>query len=369
MTAFVIPAADLHEAAGWASRIIPSRPAVPVMGGLILDARDDGSLTISGYDFDTAVSVTVPVIVTSAGRSLVSGKLLAGVAAAASKAKGDVRFAADAATATVTAGRSEWSLPLMPVEDYPRLPELGAAVGAIEAGSLRRAIGRALTAAGKDDTLPMLTGVRIESDAETLTFTATDRFRVATTDVEWKPAGDDPVGVLVPASLLDQAARAVGYDSDMVGIYAGDGGFGVASDTHSVIGRLLDVQFPQWRRLIPDGRDRYAMLNVSALSRAVEQVMAMADGQIVVEFDGADATVTAGGDDRGRARAVASLHELVGEPMTAAFNPVFLRDALAGLGADRAMCVLGSTSNRPVLFLPDGDDSYKHLLMPVRLPG
>lgn len=372
MTTFTVTGADLNDAAAWASRVIPPHPAVPVLGGLVLAATDTG-LTVSGYDYDTAVAVNIPASTTEPGRMLLSGRLLAGIAAATVKGSRkpvNVTFTIDGTTALVTAGTSEWRLPTLPIDDYPQLPQLGDPVATVNAADLRRAVGRVTTAVGRDDTIPMLTGVKLEGTGDALTLTGTDRFRIATADIDWATTADAELAALTPAALLEHAARAFRSDTDQVAIYHTDGGIGFATDTHRIIGRLLDAEFPRWQQLMIHDPQHHVTVDVAELSRAIDQVLVVVDRvpQVILDFRADLVEVTAGSEDYSKARADAPVLELAGTPMVIGVNPGYLRDALATAGTEQVRIHFGATGLKPMMVTPVGDDRYRHLLMPVRLP-
>lgn len=366
MPEFTITGSDLHAAAAWASRAIPNRPIAPVLSGLLLDAGDH--LTVSGYDYDTAVTATAPATTTRPGRTLLSGRLLAEIA---KTVRGDrtVTITCTDATATAREGRAEWTMPTLPVDDYPALPDLGDPAGHVDAGMLRHAVAQVTGAAGRDDTLPMLTGVKLEATPDHITLAATDRFRLATTTIPW--AGTTSLGVLAPAALLDLAVRAFRNDTDKVNIHHSPAGLGFATDTHRIVGRLLDAQFPRWQQLLPATVTRYALLDRGELVDAITKASVAAGRaqQIVLAFTADTVEVSAAGDDN-KARADAQLVELVGDPITVAVNADYLRAALDGADGERVRIALGDAPRKPIMVTPDGaGDGYRHLVMPVNLPG
>ncbi|MFC5996906.1 DNA polymerase III subunit beta [Pseudonocardia hispaniensis] len=366
MTGLIVSAADLHEAAGWAARAVATRPHVPVLGGLLIEVADD-KLTVSGYDYETCLSATISATVTTPGRLLVSARLLSDVAAKLGK-QSNVEITADGARLTVREGRSEWRLPLLPVEDYPQLPGLGESVGTVDAGVLRAAVAAVVPAAGRDDSLPMLTGVRVESDGDRIALAATDRFRLATTTIGWSPAGEASLELLVTPRLLDAAVKAT--PSGPLAVHHDGGNLGFATESHRLVGRLLDVEFPRWRQLLPTDLSRYAVVDTAGLAEAAAKVAVVTDrvAQVRLAVDTDRIVVSAGGDDTGSAQADTLVHELVGDPIIVGVNPAYLADALKACGAERVRVCFGANPNRPMLLLPDSDDSaHRHLLMPVRL--
>lgn len=364
MTAFTIPAIRLAEAAGWVERLVPARPADPVLAGVVVDADEDG-LTLSAYDYSTAGTVHVAAAaVSEPGRLLVSAKLLSAIARTAPKTS-TLEVRVEGGQLWLSAGRSEWQVPLLPIDDYPRLPELGDPVGLFATDNLTAALARVLPAAGRDDTIPMLTGVRVESDGDQVTFTCTDRFRLATTDIPWSNHGDNTLDLLVPATLMAQAARAFGGGGDTVTVTASSAGFGLSTDTHQITGRLLDATFPRWRPLVGRDDEHYADVDVPGLRAALDQVAVYGDGTLRLDVTADMLVLSVAGDDKS-ARADAAVVELAGEPMSAGISPTYLRDALDSVGVDVARVFLGGP-RKPLLFTPGGDH-VRHLVMPIRLP-
>src|SRR6202012_2553308 len=148
-------------------------PAVPVLAGLLLSV-DDTSLTISSFDLEASTRITVEVNVGTTGQALVSGRLLAEITR--SLPPHPVDIALDGARLTISCASARFTLPTMPVEDYPRLPEMPTTAGKIEGSLFATAVAQAAVAAGRDDTLPMLTGVRLEVVGGKVTLARTGRY-------------------------------------------------------------------------------------------------------------------------------------------------------------------------------------------------
>lgn len=369
---------ELADAVAWVARSLPSRPPVPVLGGVLLDAGADGgsdSLTVSGFDYEVSATVGVPATVADGGRTLVSGRLLADITKALPARP--VEIAVDGARASITCGSAKFSLPTMPVEDYPQLPAQPEFAGEIAGETFAQAVSQVAVAAGRDDTLPMLTGMRVEISGDTLTLVATDRFRLAMREFGWKPVeGLADAAVLAPARTLADAAKSLGAGGGavQVGLAGGEGLLGLSGSRRFTTTRLLDAEFPPYRQLLPSQYTSRAVLGVSALTDAIKRVSLVAERGTQVRLEFADGTLrlSAGGDDEGSAEEELPV-DYEGEPVIIAFNPTYLVDGLGALHADRAELTF-TTPNRPALIKPadeNGDvvPGYLYLLMPVRLPG
>jgi DNA polymerase-3 subunit beta len=344
------------------------------------------------------------------GRALVSGRLLADITRSLPPHPVDVTV--DGPRATLTCGNARFSLPTMSAEDYPQLPEMPPIVGELAPEVFARAVSQVAVAAGRDDTLPMLTGIRVEIDGPSLTMAATDRFRLAVREFTWEPGEDgptsgegEPTAILAPAKTLSEAAKTLtsGGSKIELALGRGDGLLGLAGGGRRSTTRLLDAEFPRYRQLLPKEHTSAAVVDIAPLVEAIKRVSLVAERgtQVRLEFEEGSLRLTAGGDDEGSAEEQLPC-SFAGEPLTIAFNPGYLLDGLGALGSDAAHLSF-TTPSRPALLrpaaapgegggagevevdeagatavepgpggdaeLPEPRPGYLYLLMPVRLPG
>lgn len=384
---FRVAREDFAESVAWVARSLPSRPPVPVLGGVLLVADDDG-LTVSGFDYEVSAQMRVAAEVAGPGQVLVSGKLLADITKALSNKPVDVSL--DGSRVLISCGSAKFSLPTMPVEDYPQLPEVPEQSGEITVDVFAEAVAQVAVAAGRDDTLPMLTGVRVEIEGPQVVLAATDRFRLAVRHIEWQPARTDiETSVLIPARTLSEAAKTLGASDAPVQLSLGtgtgaDGLLGIVSAGRRTTTRLLDAEFPKFRQLLPKEHTSIATLEVSTLTDAIKRVALVAErgAQVRLEFSDDGLLLSAGGDDAGRAEEWLPA-DFRGEALTIAFNPGYLLDGLSALHSERVTFGF-TTSSRPAVLLPASEEEpealesgayaalaspFTYLLMPVRLPG
>jgi DNA polymerase III subunit beta len=379
---------DFADAVAWVARNLPTRPTVPVLAGVLLTGSDDG-LKISGFDYEVSAEVQVAAEIASPGSVLVSGRLLSDITRALPAKPVDVSV--EGTRASLTCGSARFSLPTMAVEDYPALPALPEDTGVISSELFAEAIGQVAVAAGRDDTLPMLTGIRVEISGEKVVLAATDRFRLAVRELTWstESAGIE-AAVLVPAKTLAEAAKAGADGADVhLSLGAGsavgkEGLLGIRSDGKRSTTRLLDAEFPKFRQLLPAEHTAIATVGVAEITEAIKRVALVADrgAQVRMEFADDVLRLSAGADDVGRAEEDLAV-DFSGDPLTIAFNPTYLTDGLGSLHSERVTFGF-TTPSRPAVLRPSGEDDgsvgasgpfpaaqtdYVYLLMPVRLPG
>jgi DNA polymerase-3 subunit beta len=366
----------LADAVAWTAKSLPNRPSVPVLAGVMMRVTE-GQLNVSGFDYEVSSQVTVDVQGDADGAALVSGRLLAEITKALPAKPVDI--AAVGSHLELVCGSARFTLPTMPVEDYPTLPDMPDSAGTIDAAEFASAVAQVAIAAGRDETLPMMTGVRLELNGSSLAMLATDRYRLAMREMQWRPENPDvSINALVPARTLADTAKTLGPLGGEVTMAlahggAGEGMIGFVGGARRTTSRLLDgANYPPVRSLFPASHNAEARVSVAALNEVVRRVALVADRTtpVLLSFSDEGLVVEAGGTEEARA-SEAMEAAFTGEPLTIGFNPQYLLDGLAALGSPTAMLSFVDAF-KPAVISPAGEDGeivpgYRYLIMPIRV--
>lgn len=382
---------DLSDAVAWVARSLPTKNTQPVLRAVVITADDNG-LEFAGFDYEVSSRVRIGAEVDQPGRIAVAGKLLADIVS--NLPAKPVEVTTEGNKMKLKGGSAKFELPLMSLDDYPQLPELPEVTGEIAPAALTAAVTQVASAAGRDDTLPMLTGIHMEIAGNHLKLTATDRFRLALRSLEWQPAGaDTEAKLLIPAkTLLDNARTLDTHIDEPVQIAVGgtgnvgaEGLFGLRTGNRETTTRMLDADFPNVAPLLPKAHTSIATVEVAPLVESIRRVSLVADrnAQIRLHFREGELALHASGADSGEAQETLPAAFTGADELLIAFNAGYLRDGLSVIGTDRVM--FGFTeASRPAIMIPepeelpeanaDGtfptpDTFFTYLLMPVRLPG
>ncbi|WP_066375634.1 DNA polymerase III subunit beta [Herbidospora mongoliensis] len=354
----------LAEAVGWCARVLPTRPALPVLTGLLLDAS--GGLRISAFDYDVSARADVDAAVAEPGQVLLPGRVLAEIVRSL---PGEVVDITTSGTeAVLTCGSAEFGLLTMPADDFPILPPMPAKVGAIGGGLFASAVAQVAVAASRDNTLPMLTAIRIDTDGVNMTMAATDRYRIAARDFLWHPEAETAnQGAMIPAKVLVDVAKSLRAGEVSVCLGGNVAGFESAGKSTTV--RLLDEQFIDYRARLTGNWGITATVGVQPFLEAIRRVALVSGSNSAVRlsFSQGQVLIQAAGDEIGRGAEVMAA-ELDGDDILIAFQPHFLLEGLAGVETEQAVLHLESPT-RPALITDAGDDpAFRYLVMSLRLP-
>jgi DNA polymerase-3 subunit beta len=370
---FIVEPTELVDAVNWVARSLSSRPIKPELLGIMIDV--DTSITLTGSDLETSTKAILKADISTKGKVLVPGRLLAEIAR--SLPNKPITFNLDGTRVLVTAGAAKFTLPTLSVSEYPNLPELPETAGVIPSDVFANAVNQVAIAAGKDDSLPTLTGVHIEINKNTIVLAATDRYRLAVRELNWQAKTPDiEINTLVRARTLSDAAKSLTVHSQVTLALSQSTSneklIGFLSELKTMTSRTLDGVFPPFKHLLPSESIAQATIEVAPFLDSVRRVALVTDKTVPLRliFSGKTLQLEAGaGED---AQATEELDIVYnGEEINIAFNPQYLTDGLQAIGTPFVQIDFTGASKPAVLsgkHEANGvkDASYKYLLMPMR---
>ena len=371
---FVIEQNRLVDVVNWVSRSLSTRPIQTALLGIVIEA-EGGKVTLSGSDLETASRASTEAEIATPGKVLVPGKLLADISR--SLPNKPVTIQLDGTRVLVNAGSAKFTLPLLPINEYPNLPEMPETLGSIDAENFAHAVAQVASAAGKDDSLPSLTGIHVEVNGENITMAATDRYRLAVRELTFSPArpNTEAVALIRARTLIDATktlASAKNVNISLAPTTSNDRLAGFQSDSKSTTTRLLDGTFPPYRHLIPQESLTTTVIEVAPFLDAVRRVALVTDKTIPLKltFAGNSVTLEAGGGDEAQANEVFEIQK-TGEDLNIAFNPNYLLDGLHAVSAPYAQISFNTSGKAAILMGKQSLDgptieNFRYLLMPTK---
>jgi DNA polymerase-3 subunit beta len=354
----------LVEALGSAGRAVSNRGgAMPVLSGIRAQLTGN-ALQLTGSDTDLTIEVAITVNGESDGVVVLPGKLAGEIVRALPP--GAVVVDIDEEEATIISGRAEFTIRILPAEEYPRLPEPTGDPLTIDASNLALALKQVVTAASSDDARPILTGVLLAAEEGGLRLVATDSYRLAVRDLPGAAVLSEGQQVLVPSRALSELARVLaGAENVELRLGERDASFQVG--TIRLTTRLIEGEFPNYRGLIPATYPNRLTVGREALLEAVRRVKLMAREatpvRMVMRTDGLELVAIT--QDVGQAHEELDA-KYEGTELTVAFNPEYLLDGIEVTLGDEVVVSTLDALKPAVIRSTDGGD-FLYLLMPVRV--
>jgi DNA polymerase-3 subunit beta len=357
---------SLVEALGTASRAVSNRLAMPVLSGVLV-VTEGNQLTVTGTDGDLSIKVGLEVIGVEDGTAVIPARLATDITR--SLEPGAVTVEASNDQVEISAARSQFSLRAYPALEFPSV-SIGSEVSTqVPAGILAEGLRQVVRASSNDDARPLLTGVLLTTAAGPVRLVATDSYRLALRDLEGASdvfGGED---ILVPARALSELQRLISPgDEGTVGVTTTSSEITFHIGAVAISTRLIAGTYPDYRQLIPESYPNRLHLGKETLLSALRRVrLLVKDNTTPVRLSmrngGVDLKVTSQEVGEG-AEAVDGDYQ--GEDLTIAFNPAYLIDGIEAVAGDEVI-IESSDATRPATIRSGEADSYRYLLMPVRV--
>jgi DNA polymerase III subunit beta len=348
------------------ARAVSTRSSVQVLLGVLLRA-EEGRLHLAATDMELSLRASLDADIQGEGAAVVPGRLLVDLVRLLPEGDVIIEHKPEEGSVHIECGSARYTLNGYSVEDFPRLPEVELApLHAVDRPALLATVARVSRAASRDESRPVLTGILVRFEGGRVVMAATDSYRLSVKETELE--GDAPeLEAIVPARALTELSRIAGSgDTIDLGVHENQVVFG--ADGVWLTTRRIDGQFPNYKQLLPEQFEHEVTLSRAELLDVVRRsaVLAVRNTPLRLRFAEGEVTVSVQSQDVGEA------HETLpaafeGEPLEIGFNAEYLRDGVDSIEGDEVTLKLISPL-RPGL-VTGADDSFRYLIMPIRLPN
>ncbi|MFN7715731.1 MAG: DNA polymerase III subunit beta [Pseudanabaenaceae cyanobacterium] len=362
------------------SRAVASRPSHPILANIYLHADTEHQLLgLKAFDLSLGIQVSFPAEVQESGAFTLPAKLLNDIVSRLPDEDVSIVIDQDSSMAMLTCGSGRYQLHGLPVEEFPELPEISDAgqLTYLPVEALISGLNGTLFATSTDEGKRVLTGVRLVANGETLEFAATDGHRlsvVETNFLEVDDASDAPVAttmeVTIPARALRELEKVLNQQTEgAIAVRFDEANMIFHSANQTLVSRLLDGSYPNYRQLIPNRFERQVAVDRKLLISALERIGVLDQkGNIVkVTIDANAQEIALSVDSPDVATGKESLPAQVsGEDMEIAFNVKYLLEGLKAISGSEVHLQL-NTPTSPVILTPISAMKMTYLLMPVQI--
>jgi DNA polymerase-3 subunit beta len=354
----------LVEALGTAGRAAAGRgTSLPVLSGVKVELSGD-QLRLTGTDLELTISVQIAVAGDGDGIVVLPGRLASDIVRALPAGSVSVEVADE--EARISAARSEFSLRVLPADEFPRLTEASGDPVTLGGAELAAALTQVVRAASSDDARPILTGVLLAAEAGGLRLVATDSYRLAIRDLPGTTVLSEGQHVLVPSRALQELARLLSGDDELaVRLGEREASFEVGGTRLTTV--LIEGEFPPYERLIPQAQPNRLTVGREVLLEALRRVKLLAREatpvRLAMSDDGLELVAVT--QDVGQAHESLDA-KFEGSDLTVAFNPEYLLQGVEVAPGDEVTIETIDALKPALLRVPDHPE-FLYLLMPVRV--
>jgi DNA polymerase III subunit beta len=356
----------LVDCLGIVNKAVSSRSSIQVLSGVLVEARDDG-IVLSATDMEISIRASLVGQVERAGSLVVPARIAGDIARSLPQGEVTIEQRPGETQVEIRAGESLFDLHSLPAVDFPQLPTFTGDRFTVGRVAFLETVDRVAPSASRDETRPVLTGVLVHLAKHSVRMVATDSYRLSVKETPLESSVSGSFEAILPARTLLELSRIAGGVTDQtIAVLATENQMLFEVAGVSLISRLIDGQFPNYRQLIPETFDYEVAVDHDELLEAVRRIglLAQKNAPLRLHFSSNTLTVSAESQDVGKAHETIPI-QYSGEDLEIGFNPEFLEAGVASV-KESPVYLRFISPLRPGLVKGVGDD-FLYLVMPIRL--
>ncbi len=362
------------------SRGVSARSAIQLLGGILLEAEGE-AIRLSATDMEISIQTSAPAEIEEEGRVVIPARIFNDIVRSLPMGQFTLEHDASAGTVRLAAGENEYTIRAYAAEDFPQLPQFDEESSFTMLGEvLVETVEKVSRSYSRDETRPVLTGILISFEDSRVRMVTTDSYRLSIKESELATTFDDSREAIVPARAMQEVGRIFsGSDEEQIEVSLSENQALFRIGDVLLGTRLIDGNFPEYRRLLPTTFEREISVSREELIGTLRRVNLFAQRQtppvpVSLSFsEGAVEVIVRNGEIGEAHEKLAASSE---DEFHISFNPGYLLDGVSAVDSENVVFKLNE-SLKPGLIVPgseegngDGEEpDFLYLIMPMRDPS
>lgn len=370
-----ITQAQLAYGLGIVSRAVSPRSTLPVLNNILI-ATDEGRLRLSATNLELGITCWIGAEIEEEGSITIPARIFSDLVNALPGGKVSLSLTTRTQTLNIHCGTSNFDINGIDAQEFPPMPSPDLSTGVeLNVADFKEMIHQVGFAASSEEARPVLQGVLMEINENEISLAATDGFRISVRTAELSISQDNPVKVIIPARSLSELARiATDGNETVTMIVPPDRGQAIFHMKNAeLVTQLIEGNFPDYRAIIPRSFKTRTVISTNEFLKACRQAEIIArEGNYVIRLslqpqDGTPGTIefSTQSEEMGSGEVVVDAN-IEGPELLIAFNVRFLSEVLEVIGTPNTILETNA-NNTPGLLSPVGNDTFRHVIMPMHL--
>jgi len=366
---------QLAHGLGIVSRAVSPRSTLPVLSNILL-ATDEGRLRLSATNLELGITCWIGAQIEENGSITIPARMLGDLVTTLPDDKVELTLNTRTQSLNVHCGTSNFNIKGIDAQEFPPMPAPDLTSGVeLNVADFKDMIRQVSFAASTDEARPVLQGVMMSISDNEITLAATDGFRISVRTASLSNSISSPVKVNIPARSLSELARIAmdGEDRLTMVVPGGRGQVIFHLKDVELVSQLIEGNFPDYHAIIPRNFKTRSVLSTSEFLKACKQAEIIArEGNNVIRLniqphENAPGVVelSSQSEEMGSGQVVVDA-AIEGPELLIAFNVKYLSEVLGVINTPNTVLETNA-NNTPGLISPVGDQTFKHVIMPMHL--
>lgn len=359
---------ELVQALQIAGKALSNKPQMPILSGIYISAEEK-QIEIQATDYEMGTIIRIDADIEEEGKIVLAGRYLQEVVRRMPGDKINLKSNRDENTTIISSNTATFKLLNMEANDFPVLKQLqGNTCFTIKNNILADIINKTVFSCANDESRPVFTGCLLEIIEDNINMVATNTHRLSLKqeNLENNPGN---IGIIIPAKALNELSRLLISDiPENVIVNCSHNQISFTFDNVYLMSRLIEGNFPDYHRVIPESFQTRVTLQTEEFFMAVDRVSLISrvgDYNIVrLEFGGGQVLISSNNPEIGKAEETVSA-VIDGPDVNIAFNAKYIIDVLKNIDSEKFYFSLNESLN-PAAIRQENDDSFTYIVTPVR---
>ena len=357
---------QLVSAISVASRTVAQKSAISGLEGILI--RAGVKVMLTGYNLETGITVSVDADIQETGACVMPARLFFDIVRKLPDDTVSIQVDENFKV-SIKGGISSFTITALSADDYPELPDVDSEKGIrVPQCELKAMISGTIFAVSENQARPIHTGILFEVDNDSITSVAVDGYRLALRRYLPEESLERTLKFVAPAAALKEVEKILGDTEDPATFYPGSKHILFTIGDATLVCRILEGEFLDWRRVLPQNNPVKLVGNVSCLTDSIERV-----GLVISEKLKSPVRCKFG-DNSAEFRTISTIGEAYdvcpiagdGKDLEIGFNCKYLLDALRAVPDSE--CTLEMINGlSPIVLNPTEGNRYSYMVLPVRL--
>ena len=347
--------------------VVERRQTLPVLANFMLSARE-GRLVVTGTDMEVELISSVPADIDQDGEITVPARKLVDIIKALPDGS-NIKFSVSDDKATLTAGRSRFTLATLPASEFPATDQVETLENiAVAESTLKKMMDKTSFAMANQDVRYYLNGLLFDFTGQQLRAIATDGHRLAICDLESRVDITSDRQLIVPRKGVMELSRMLSGDEDEVTLAIGRNHIRLVKGDTTFTSKLIDGRFPDYKAVVPVGADKQMLVDKATFIQALQRAAILSNEKYKgVKLEAAGSTIKIVAHNPQHEEAVEEIEaELNFDRLAVGFNVTYLLDALMAIDTEQVSLELKDANSSCLVSAPDSDIN-RHVVMPLKL--
>jgi len=347
--------------------VVERRQTLPVLANFLLSARDD-RLTVTGTDMEVELISSVPASVEQEGEITVPARKLVDIVKALPDGS-SITFTMNDEKATLSAGRSRFTLSTLPASEFPATDHVETLENiAVGEATLKKMMDKTSFAMANQDVRYYLNGLLFDFSDNQLRAIATDGHRLAICDLDSEIDVSSDRQLIVPRKGVLELSRMLSGDDAEVTLAIGRNHVRLVKGDTTFTSKLIDGRFPDYKAVVPVGADKQILVDKTTFILALQRAAILSNEKYKgVRVEAAGSTIKIVAHNPQHEEAVEEIEaDFNFERLAVGFNVTYLLDALMAIDTEQVSLELKDANSSCLVSAPDSDVN-RHVVMPLKL--